>query len=61
MSQDGPKPQKPFDPAHAWFWECSWQAREREADADLTAGRVTRHGSSEEFLKALDRRMKPAL
>ena len=59
MSQDRLKPQKPVAAAQAWFWESSWQAGERYADADLAAGRVLRHSSSYEFLKALDRRMKP--
>lgn len=25
----------------AWFWEERWQAMEREADADIAAGRTT--------------------
>ncbi len=25
----------------AWFWSDRWQAMEREADADITAGRTT--------------------
>jgi AbrB family looped-hinge helix DNA binding protein len=53
------KPQKLVDATQAWFWEASWQTREREADEDLTAGRTIRHGSNEEFLQALDQRMKP--
>jgi len=61
LTEDGIllKPQKLVDAAQAWFWESSWQAREREADEDLAAGHVIRHGSSEEFLSALDQRMKP--
>jgi hypothetical protein len=47
-----------IDARQAWFWEPAWQAREREADADLAAGRVTRHESSADFLRALDERMK---
>jgi hypothetical protein len=39
--------------SQAWFWTLEWQAREREADEDLTAGRLTRHESDEEFLAAL--------
>jgi hypothetical protein len=31
----------------------------READRDLSAGRVTRYESDEQFLVALDERMKP--
>ena len=53
------KPQKLVDATQAWFWESSWQAREREADEDLAAGRTVRHGSSKEFLSALDQRTKP--
>ncbi|WP_435589786.1 hypothetical protein [Micromonospora aurantiaca (nom. illeg.)] len=30
------------DPDQAWFWTPEWQAGEREADADLAAGRVRR-------------------
>ena len=25
----------------AWFWTARWQAMEREADADIAAGRTT--------------------
>jgi antitoxin PrlF len=53
------KPQKLVDASQAWFWESSWQAGEREADEDLAASRTVRHGSSDEFLSALDQRMKP--
>jgi hypothetical protein len=59
MSQGNLKPQKPVDSTQAWFWESSWQVGERQADADLAAGRTLRHGSNEEFLKALELRMKP--
>ncbi|MCL1800071.1 MAG: hypothetical protein FWG25_01735 [Promicromonosporaceae bacterium] len=36
-----------------WFWTQEWQAGEREADADKTAGRVTHFGSGEEFISWL--------
>jgi hypothetical protein len=39
--------------SQAWFWTPEWQAREREAEEDLAAGRFTRHESDEEFLAAL--------
>jgi hypothetical protein len=55
MSEESLKPPEPVDSAQAWFWESSWQALEREADEDLAVGRTTRHGSSEAFLRALDR------
>ena len=48
-----------LDPEQAWFWTREWQAGEREADDDMAAGRVTRFNSDEEFLGALDERMKP--
>lgn len=38
----------------AWFWSKEWQAKEREADDDLAAGRFTEHESGEEFLAHLD-------
>ncbi len=39
----------------AWFWTPEWQEGEREADADIAAGRTTYFDSTEEFLAALDR------
>jgi antitoxin PrlF len=53
------KPHKLIDATQAWFWEAAWQAREREADADLAAGRLTRHESGRDLLRSLDERMKP--
>ena len=47
-----------IDSEQAWFWTREWQ-REREADEDLAAGRVTRYESDEQFLAALDERPKP--
>lgn len=41
----------------AWFWTDEWQAKEREAEADLTSGRVTKHENADAFdahLQALD-------
>lgn len=46
-----------IDPEQAWFWTHEWQTKEREADEDLAAGRVTE--GDKEFLAALDGRMKP--
>ena len=40
----------------AWFWTPEWQAKEREADAALAAGRVTCFESDEAFLAALEAR-----
>jgi hypothetical protein len=48
-----------IDNEQAWFWTPEWQQREREADEDLAAGRVTRYEGDEQFLAALDERTKP--
>ena len=53
------RPMKMIDASQAWFWTPEWQAGEREADADIAAGRVERFESDEEFLAALEARMKP--
>jgi antitoxin PrlF len=47
------RPQKLVDASQAWFWTPEWQAGEAQADADIAAGRVTRHGTDEEFLASL--------
>ncbi len=46
----------PIDPDRAWFWMPEWQRGEREADAEVAAGRGTRYRSDAEFLAALDER-----
>jgi hypothetical protein len=48
-----------IDPEQAWFCTREWQEREREADKDIAAGRVTRFESDENFLAELDERTKP--
>ncbi len=42
-------------PDQAWFWTPEWQAKEREADEDRAAGRVSRFTSEGELLTALQR------
>lgn len=41
-------------PDQAWYWTPEWQAGEAAADADMGAGRSTRHASEDDFLAALD-------
>ncbi len=41
-------------PDQAWFWSKRWQRLEREAQADLEAGRVVEFASVKEALSALD-------
>lgn len=55
------RPQKVIDATQAWYWTPEWQAREREADADLAAGRGKTFNSGEEFIEALRALAKPAL
>ena len=38
----------------AWFWTERWQAMEREADADIAAGRVTIVEGTDELIAHLD-------
>ena len=54
------RPQKVIDATQAWFWTPQWQQGEREADADLAAGRAQTFDSVEDFLDALHARAKPA-
>jgi AbrB family looped-hinge helix DNA binding protein len=39
----------------AWFWSKEWQAKEREADDDLAAGRRSHLETTEELLDHLER------
>ncbi len=48
-----------IDPRQAWFWTREWQEKEREADDDLAAGRVTVYDTDADFLAALEERTKP--
>lgn len=38
----------------AWFWSERWQRMEREAEADVAAGRVAVTDGPDEFLDELD-------
>ena len=38
----------------AWFWTERWQAMEREAGADIAAGRVTIVEGTDELIEHLD-------
>jgi AbrB family looped-hinge helix DNA binding protein len=37
-----------------WFWTDDWQARERQADEDRSAGRYTEHDSGDDLLRHLE-------
>lgn len=53
------RPTKVIDATQAWFWQPSWQAGEREADADLAAGRVESFRSGEALVDGLRAITKP--
>ncbi len=40
--------------SQAWFWTPEWQAGEREADADIAAGRTVTYDGPDEFIAALE-------
>jgi AbrB family looped-hinge helix DNA binding protein len=41
-------------PDQAWFWSERWQQIEKEAQADIEAGRVVEHDSIKDLIKDLD-------
>jgi hypothetical protein len=43
-----------IDPDQSWFWTRVWQEGEREADADLAAGRIQRFEGDDAFFAHLD-------
>lgn len=47
------KPQKVVDATQSWFWTPDWQVGEREASADIAAGRVKTF-DVDDFLDSLD-------
>ncbi|MBF6604239.1 MAG: AbrB/MazE/SpoVT family DNA-binding domain-containing protein [Chloroflexi bacterium] len=48
------RPKRLIEASQAWFWTDAWQAGEREASADIDAGRVTRYESGDELLRSLE-------
>ncbi|MDQ3108041.1 MAG: AbrB/MazE/SpoVT family DNA-binding domain-containing protein [Actinomycetota bacterium] len=54
------RPQKVIDSTQAWFWTPTWQAGEREADADRENGRVETFDSGDELIDQLKSIAKPA-
>lgn len=48
------RPKKLIDASQAWFWTEAWQAGEREASAEIAAGKTTRYESDEDFLRSLE-------
>lgn len=42
-----------IDPDQSWFWTPEWQTKEREADADLAAGRYEDFDNIDDFVNSL--------
>ena len=40
-------------PDQTWFWSERWQKMEREAQADIDAGRVSRYANVDDAIEAL--------
>lgn len=47
------RPKRLIRKGQEWFWSDAWQAAEREADADLRAGRVHKFKSADEAIAFL--------
>ena len=47
------KPAKLIDPSQAYFWTKEWQSGEREAEADIRAGRIKKAKSVKELMDGL--------
>jgi len=48
-------PKKLVDKSQAYFWSPAWQAAEREASADIAAGRVQEAKNADELIAKLDK------
>ena len=48
-------PKRAIDASQAWFWTERWQQMEREADADVRAGRVQRFDSLDDLLSEIEK------
>jgi AbrB family looped-hinge helix DNA binding protein len=48
------RPKVAVDASQEWFWTKRWQKMEREAQADVAAGRMKRFDTADDFLAELD-------
>jgi len=51
--QQGHDEETDHDPDQAWYWTPEWQAKERQADEDKTAGRYEEFPTMEDFIADL--------
>jgi len=47
-------PKKLIDESQAYFWTAEWQAAEREASADIAAGRAHEFEDVEDLIASLE-------
>ncbi len=47
-------PKKLIDKSQSYFWTAEWQAAEREASADIAAGRVREFEDVEDLIASLE-------
>ena len=48
-------PKRTVDVEQAWFWSKEWQEAEKEAEADIRAGRVKKFKNVEKLIEDLDK------
>ena len=48
-------PKKTIEASQAWFWSKEWQEAEREAEANLMAGKVKKFKNVEDLIRDLDK------
>jgi predicted transcriptional regulator len=48
------KENRPLKPGQEWFWSDTWQAAEREVEAELEAGEYETFDTMADFLKDLE-------
>ena len=48
-------PKKTIEASQAWFWSKEWQEAEREAEANLRAGKVKKFKNVEDLIRDLDK------
>jgi antitoxin MazE len=49
-------PKRAIDASQAWFWTDRWQKMEREADADIRAGRIHQFESADNLISEIEKR-----
>jgi antitoxin MazE len=48
------KPVLIIDRSQSWFWSKEWQAKEKEAEADVKAGRIHRASGYKDLIEKLE-------